>query len=167
MGPLAWSADNRPRHATTAAPFEPADQAETDRVAGRLRQCADLRSAAGGRVLPGAWLGGLGDACELVEFDATHASLDLKLPPLGAYVLCGQPLHALAGGCVALDDLFGPAGRRLDERLRASRHAAGAHLSQAASPPDRGQRLLAQDSRTPLPEGSIESAQVGFRRWVP
>lgn len=73
---------------------------------------------AGGRLLAGAWIGGLGDACELVEFDATHASLDLKLPPLGAYVLCGQPLRALGGGCVALDDLFGPAGRRLDERMR-------------------------------------------------
>ena len=73
---------------------------------------------AGGRALPGAWLGGLGGVCEVVEIGATHASLDLKLPPLGAYALCGQPLRSLAGEFVALDDLFGAAGRRLEERLR-------------------------------------------------
>ncbi len=73
---------------------------------------------AGGRVLPGAWLGGLGGSCEVVEIAATHASLDLKLPPLGAFALCGQPLRSLAGEFVALDDLFGAPGRRLEERLR-------------------------------------------------
>src|SRR3989440_9613238 len=64
---------------------------------------------AGGQALPGAWLGGLGGSCEVVEMGATHASLDLKLAPLGAYALCGQPLRSLAGEFVALDDLFGPA----------------------------------------------------------
>jgi hypothetical protein len=73
---------------------------------------------AGVRALPGAWLGGLGGTCAVVEIGATHASLDLKLPPLGAYALCGQPLRSLAGEFVALDDLFGAAGRRLEERLR-------------------------------------------------
>jgi len=73
---------------------------------------------AGGRALPGAWLGGLGGTCEVVEIGATHASLDLKLPPLGAYALCGQPLRSLAGEFVALDDLFGAPGQRLEERLR-------------------------------------------------
>ncbi|MDQ6730721.1 MAG: hypothetical protein M3022_10555 [Actinomycetota bacterium] len=53
-----------------------------------------------------------------MEIGATHASLDLKLPPLGAYALCGQPLRSLAGEFVALDDLFGAPGQRLEERLR-------------------------------------------------
>jgi AraC-like DNA-binding protein len=73
---------------------------------------------AGGRALPGAWLGGLGGSCEVVEVGATHASLDLKLPPLGAYALCGQPLRSLSGRVVGLDELFGAPGRRLEERLR-------------------------------------------------
>lgn len=72
---------------------------------------------AGGRVLPSAWLGGQGGACEVVEIGATHASLDLKLPPLGAFALCGQPLRSLAGEFVALEALFGTPGRRLEERL--------------------------------------------------
>jgi AraC-like DNA-binding protein len=75
---------------------------------------------AGGRALPGAWLGGLGGTCEVVEMGATHASLDLKLPPLGAYALCGQPLRSLVGECVALDEVFGAAGRRVEERVRAA-----------------------------------------------
>jgi AraC-like DNA-binding protein len=69
------------------------------------------------RTLPRAWLGGLGGTCAVVETAATHASLDLKLPPLGAYALCGQPLRSLAGEFVELDELFGAAGRRLEERL--------------------------------------------------
>ncbi len=72
---------------------------------------------AGGRSLPGAWFGGLGETCELVEVGSTHASLDLKLSPLGAYTVCGQPLRALGGDCVSLDDMFGSAGRRLEQRL--------------------------------------------------
>jgi AraC-like DNA-binding protein len=72
---------------------------------------------AGGRTLPGAWMGGLGGACEVVELGAAHASLDLKLSPLGAYALCGRPLRSLAGEFVALEDLFGGAGRRLEEHL--------------------------------------------------
>jgi AraC-like DNA-binding protein len=48
---------------------------------------------AGGRALPGAWLGGLGGTCEVL-------------------------MRSLAGEFVALDDLFGAAGRRLEERLR-------------------------------------------------
>jgi AraC-like DNA-binding protein len=74
-----------------------------------------------GEALPGAWLGGLGGVCEAVTLASSHASLDLKLHPLGAYALCGRSLRELDGGCIELADLWGPEGRRLEERL----HGAG------------------------------------------
>ena len=73
---------------------------------------------AGGVALPVAWVGGLNDTFDLVELGGRHASLDIKLTPLGAYRLLGLSLHELAATVVALDELFGAAGRRLTDRLR-------------------------------------------------
>ncbi len=68
--------------------------------------------------LPEAWVAGLDDACELVRPPRRYGCLDLKLTPLGAYALLGMPLRELAGRVVALEDLFGAAGRELAERVQ-------------------------------------------------
>jgi AraC-like DNA-binding protein len=73
---------------------------------------------ADGLPLPAAWIGGLGDSYTVVGVGARYGSIDLKLDPLGAYSLLGLPLSELAGRCVALDAVFGAAGRSLGERLR-------------------------------------------------
>jgi AraC-like DNA-binding protein len=73
---------------------------------------------ADGATLPDAWVSGLGNTYSLVEFGPSYASIDLELTPLGAYRVLGRPLHELAGSVVSLEDLWGPAGRRLAERLR-------------------------------------------------
>jgi AraC-like DNA-binding protein len=75
---------------------------------------------AGGRLLPDAWIGGLSDTPDVVEFGGTYACIDLKLTPLGAYRLLGSPVNELARTVRALDDLLGDDGRRLGERLRAA-----------------------------------------------
>jgi AraC-like DNA-binding protein len=70
--------------------------------------------------LPDAWFGGLADTYDVVEFGPTYASIDLELTPLGAYQILGRPVSSLEGAVVALDDLFGVAGRVLAERLRSA-----------------------------------------------
>jgi AraC-like DNA-binding protein len=72
---------------------------------------------ADGRVLPDAWIGGLSDSHDVVEFGGTYACLDLKLAPLGAYTLLGFPLSELDGTVCALEDAFGDDGHRLGEQL--------------------------------------------------
>jgi AraC-like DNA-binding protein len=67
--------------------------------------------------LPHAWIAGLDDRPELVETGGRQAALEVKLTPLGAYRLCGLPLRELTGEIVALDDLFGRAGRILAQRI--------------------------------------------------
>lgn len=73
---------------------------------------------ADGTPLPTAWVGGLGDTYTVVGVGARYGSIDLKLDPLGAYSLLGMPLSELGGACVALDSVFGAAGRSLAEQLR-------------------------------------------------
>lgn len=73
-----------------------------------------------GAKLPEAWLGGPSGAPDLVQLSEHHASLDLKLTPLGAYTLLSTPPRQLAGVIVGLDDFFGAAGRDLTGRLRAA-----------------------------------------------
>ncbi|HWH11545.1 MAG TPA: AraC family transcriptional regulator [Solirubrobacteraceae bacterium] len=68
--------------------------------------------------LPDDWLGGIGVTHDIVEMPRHHASLDVKLDPLGAYAVLGRPVSELAGGCVSLRDLFGPAGVELGDRVR-------------------------------------------------
>jgi AraC-like DNA-binding protein len=68
-------------------------------------------------VLPSAWIAGLDDRPELVETGGRQAGLEVKLTPLGAYRLCGLPLRELTGEVVALDDVFGKAGRVLAQRI--------------------------------------------------
>lgn len=72
---------------------------------------------ADGSPLPAAWIGGLGDTYTVVGVGPRYGSIDLKLDPLGAYSLLGMPLSELDGACVALDSVFGAAGRCLAEQL--------------------------------------------------
>ena len=68
-------------------------------------------------LLPGAWIAGLDDRPELVETGGRQAALEVKLTPLGAFRLCGLPLRELTGEIVALDEVFGKAGRVLAQRI--------------------------------------------------
>ncbi len=76
--------------------------------------------SADGDRLPDAWVGGLSDVPTIVGFDGSYGSIDLKLTPLGAFRLLGRPLSELGGGCVPLDELFGPAAGELVHRVRAT-----------------------------------------------
>jgi AraC-like DNA-binding protein len=67
--------------------------------------------------LPPSWGAGLVDRHEHVEMPGRQSMIDVKLTPLGAYTILGRPLHELAGSIVALEDIFGPEGRRLHARL--------------------------------------------------
>ena len=67
--------------------------------------------------LPHAWIGGLSDRYAVVGFDASYASIDLELTPLGAWSVLGRPLGELEGHTVRLEDAFGAAGRRLVDEL--------------------------------------------------
>jgi AraC-like DNA-binding protein len=67
--------------------------------------------------LPQAWIAGLDDRPEVVATGGRHTELDLRLTPIGAYVLCGLPLHELSRQIVPLEEVFGPQARDLPERL--------------------------------------------------
>ena len=78
------------------------------------------RLRAGGKDLPGAWLGGLGEDCDTVESSGRYRCVDLKLTPLGAYRLLGVSMRDIAGTTCALDEVWGAEGRRVEERLHAA-----------------------------------------------
>ncbi len=75
------------------------------------------RLRAGGNGLPGAWMGGLSDSCDMVETTGPYSCVDLKLAPLGAYRLLGASMRELAGTTCALDEVWGADGRRIEEQL--------------------------------------------------
>jgi AraC-like DNA-binding protein len=68
--------------------------------------------------LPDAWFGGLADTYTVVDLPGVYSAVDIELTPLGAYRVVGQPLAALRGEVVSLDQLFAAAGRALAGRLR-------------------------------------------------
>lgn len=74
--------------------------------------------SADGVALPAAWVGGLSDTYSVVELGGTYASVDVKLTPFGAYAVLARPLHELAGSVATLQDLLGPAGEHLVQRVR-------------------------------------------------
>jgi len=77
-----------------------------------------LRGAGGGSF--GSFLAGLHESWVYTESVGESAGVQLNLNPLGAYALLGRPMHELANRTVALEDLLGPEGRRLGERLGAA-----------------------------------------------
>jgi AraC-like DNA-binding protein len=90
---------------------------EPPRPAVTLMVSLEGQLRASGQVLPDAWICGLTDTHDVVEFAGAYACLDLKLTPLGAYTLLGFPLHELPDTVCALDEVLGGDGRRLSEQL--------------------------------------------------
>ncbi len=64
-----------------------------------------------------AFLGGLHAAPATIRHEGTQIGVSLDLTPLGARALLGLPAGALAWSVVDLDDVLGPPGRELVERL--------------------------------------------------
>jgi AraC-like DNA-binding protein len=67
--------------------------------------------------LPGAWIAGLDDRPEMIETADVAGLVDVKLTPLGAARVCDVPLREISRSVVALEDVFGPDGRRLAQTL--------------------------------------------------
>ena len=67
-----------------------------------------------------SFIAGLQESWVFTEFVGESAGMQLNLSPLGAYALLRRPLHEVANRTVALEDLLGPEGGRLGERLGAA-----------------------------------------------
>lgn len=65
-----------------------------------------------------AFVGGLHAGPAHIAHDGRQYGLSVDLTPLGARALFGVPAGELASLVVSLDDLLGPAGRSLPDRLR-------------------------------------------------
>ncbi len=72
------------------------------------------------RVIPtgGGFVAGLHERYVVTETTGSQSGIELRLSPLGAYRLLGQPMDALANRSVALDEVFGSWGVELGERLQ-------------------------------------------------
>lgn len=68
----------------------------------------------------GGFVAGLHETYTLTETSGSQEGIELRLSPLAAYRLLGQPMDALANRSVALDDLFGAWAGELGERLLAA-----------------------------------------------
>jgi AraC-like DNA-binding protein len=75
----------------------------------------------GGRSLPAAWIGGLGGECETVGTGQVHESVDVKLTPVGFFALARCSPRELVGAYVEPGEMFGRAGRLLEEQLQSAR----------------------------------------------
>ena len=67
-----------------------------------------------------SFTGGLSDGPAITEHGGRQHGIQVNLSPLGAYRLFGLPMRDLANRIVALEDVFGPSGRFLAERLAAA-----------------------------------------------
>ena len=68
---------------------------------------------------PQAFAMGAHDSYAVMDGLCAPSYLETRLSPLGAYTLLGLPLDELSGQIIDLTDVFGAAGARLVERLRA------------------------------------------------
>lgn len=71
----------------------------------------------GERVRATAFVSGLSDCYALVDSFGGQRGVQVDLTPLGAFMLFGLPMRELANRAVELEDVLGPEGRRLPERL--------------------------------------------------
>ena len=78
---------------------------------------AQPRSAALVVSTGGGFVAGLHETYALTETAGSQTGVELRLSPLGAYQLLGQPMDALANRSVGLDELFGPWAMEMGERL--------------------------------------------------
>ncbi len=65
----------------------------------------------------GSFVAGLAGGPTRTEHRGVQEGIELRLSPLGAHRVFGLPLDELADRAVALEDLWGPRGRELPERL--------------------------------------------------
>ncbi|MDX6680369.1 MAG: hypothetical protein QOG94_408 [Solirubrobacteraceae bacterium] len=65
-----------------------------------------------------SFVAGLDDTLTITEYDGEQRGIQVNLTPLGARRLLGLPMGQLARRVVALDDVLGPAGGRLVQRLQ-------------------------------------------------
>lgn len=65
----------------------------------------------------GGFVAGLHETYTVTETSGSQEGIELRLSPLGAYRLLGQPMDGLVNRSVALDDLFGAWGAEIGERL--------------------------------------------------
>ncbi len=81
---------------------------------------AQPRAAA--QVIPsgGGFVAGLHDTYALTETAGSQAGIELRLSPLAAYRLLGQPMDALVNRSVTLEELFGAWAVEMAERLHAA-----------------------------------------------
>jgi AraC-like DNA-binding protein len=56
----------------------------------------------------------------IVDFDAEQHGVEIRLTPIGAHLLLGVPMHELADRVTPIEDVLGPAGAELPERLWAA-----------------------------------------------
>jgi AraC-like DNA-binding protein len=71
----------------------------------------------GERVRATAFVSGVSDCYALVDSFGSQRGVQVDLTPLGAFMLFGLPMRELANRAVELEDVLGPEGRRLPERL--------------------------------------------------
>lgn len=79
-----------------------------------------VRHPAGSTVAIGSgdgFVAGLHETYALTETAASQRCLQAKLTPIGAHLVLGLPMEALANRVVTLDDLLGPTARRVVARL--------------------------------------------------
>ena len=67
---------------------------------------------------PAAFVTGPRNAHLVPEGDCATSYMEVRLGPLGGYILLGVPLYELHGRIVDLRDVLGASGRRLAEQLR-------------------------------------------------
>jgi AraC-like DNA-binding protein len=65
----------------------------------------------------GSFLAGLDDACTVIAHDGHMRGVQVDLTPLAARMIFKVPMHELAREVVALEDLLGVEGRRLEQQL--------------------------------------------------
>ena len=71
----------------------------------------------GERVRATAFVSGLSDCYAVVDSFGSQRGVQVDLTPLGAFMLFGLPMRELANRAVELEDVLGPEGARLPERL--------------------------------------------------
>src|SRR3954471_19751108 len=111
----------------------------------------------------------------IVDFDAEQHGIEIRLTPIGTHLLLGVPMHELADRVTPIEDLLGPVGAELPERLWEARtwpqrfalldRLIAARLAEARAPAPEVEpawsRLLGTHGAAPV-EGLAE--EVGWSR---
>lgn len=118
----------------------------------------------------GSFVAGLDDACTVIEHQGEMRGVQVDLSPIAARMIFRVPMCSLAREVVGLEDLLGPQGRRLEERLMELgtweerfdlvEAALGARLAAAQPPPPdvewAWRRLVASRGRLGVAELAAE-----------